>query len=84
MAVMDGFVAVASDQLVRAVIAERLDRGRVREPDHVVVIDDPDRLWGRAEYRGEEVLGTNEQPFKVDQRFGQVQPPITSESTPGQ
>jgi hypothetical protein len=81
---MDRFVAVAPDQLVRAVVAERLDRGRVREPDHAVAIDDPDRLRGRPEHRGEEVLGTNEQPFKVDQRFGQTQPPITSECTPGQ
>jgi hypothetical protein len=84
VAVMDRFVAVAPDELGRTVVAECLDRGRVREPDHAVVIDDPDRLPGRAEHRGEEVLGTNEQPVKVDQRFGQTQPPITSESTPRQ
>ena len=60
VAVVDGVVAVAPEQLIGAVIAKRLDRGGVREPDHALVIDDPDRLGCCAQHGGEEILGTNQ------------------------
>jgi hypothetical protein len=57
--VVDRLVAVAPEKLVRAVIAERRDRGRVGEPDKAVGIHDPDRLRGCAQYSGEEILGAD-------------------------
>ena len=68
--VVDRRVAVAPAQLVRALVAERGDRGRVGEPDHALVIHDPDRLLGRLEHRGEELLGSDPQAGKIDQGLG--------------
>jgi hypothetical protein len=49
-------MAAAAAQLVRAVVAERADGRRVREPDEIVRIDDPDRLRRRVEDGDEEIL----------------------------
>ena len=51
-------------------VAERGDRGRVGEPDHAVVIHDPDRLLGRLEHRREDLLGSDPQAGKIDQGLG--------------
>ena len=81
MPVVDRLVAVAPEQLVRAVIPQRRDRGRVGEPDHAVGIHDPDRLRRRLQHGGEEVLGTDVQASQVGEGMGHAKPPSTVEST---
>jgi hypothetical protein len=66
-AVVNRVVAAAPEQLVRVFIAQRCDGGRVREPDDAVRIDHPDRLCGRTQDSGEEILGTNPQASEIDQ-----------------
>jgi hypothetical protein len=61
MPVVDRLVAVAPEQLIRAVIPQGRDRGGVGEPDHAVGIDDPDRLRDRLQHGGEKILGTDPQ-----------------------
>jgi hypothetical protein len=57
--VVDRLVAVAPQQFVRAVVAERRDRRRVGEPDQPVGIDHPDRLRRGLQDRGDEILGAH-------------------------
>src|SRR5919106_2185195 len=82
MAVVDRLVTVAPEQLVGAVVAERRDRGRVNEPNSVVGIHDPDRLRGRLQHGGEEILGTDIQPFEVGEGAWHAKPPSTSSLRP--
>jgi hypothetical protein len=56
---VDRLVAVAPQQFVRAVVAERRDRRRVGEPDQPVGIDRPDRLRRGLQDRGDEILGAH-------------------------
>jgi hypothetical protein len=80
--VVDRLVAMAPEQLVRAVVAERRDRGGVGEPDHVIRIDDPDRRRGRLARGGEEILGTDPQANQIGQGMGwHAKPPGTPKST---
>ena len=68
--VVDRLVALAAEQLVRTVVAECRDRGRVGEPDQAIGIHDPDRLRSGFEHGPEEVLGADSQAGHVDQRTG--------------
>ena len=75
--------APAAAQLIRAVIPQRRDSGGVSEPDHAVGIHNPDRLCGRFQYCGEEVLGTDVRANEVGEGIGHAKPPSTVESTLG-
>ena len=68
--VVDRLVAVAPEQLFDAVVSERRERCRVRETDHALRVDDPDRLLGRPEHGGEKLLGADPQAGEIDQRLG--------------
>jgi hypothetical protein len=61
-------VAAAPEQLAGVVVAERLDRGGIGEPDHAVGIHDPDRLRGGLQHRGEELLRVDLQARQISQR----------------
>jgi len=63
--VVDRLVALTPEELVRPLVAERGDRGRVGEADHAVVIHDPYRLRDRLQHPGEEVLGGDAQAGEV-------------------
>ena len=65
--VVDRLVAAAPEELVSAAVAQRRDRGRIGEPDHVVGVHDPYRLCRRLEYGGEEILGADAQVSKIGQ-----------------
>jgi hypothetical protein len=68
--VVDRLVAVAPEQVVRAVIAERGDRGGVGEPDHPFGIHHPDRLNACADW------ATPQEPDPADpDQEGQGPPP---------
>jgi hypothetical protein len=56
---MNHRVAVAPEQLVRAVVAERRDRGGIGELDQAVGIHHPDRLRDRLQHSGQETLGSD-------------------------
>ena len=58
-------VASSPEQFVRALVAERRDRGRAGEPDRTVVIHGPDRLRARLQYTGEEILDADVEPCEV-------------------
>jgi hypothetical protein len=75
-------VAVAPEQLVRAVIAECFDRGGVGEPDDAVDIDDPDRLCSRLQHRAEEILRADAQAGQIGQGIRHSKLRCASESTP--
>jgi hypothetical protein len=47
--VVDRLVARLAREVLRALVAEHLERGWVGEEDHSVVIDDPDRLSNAIE-----------------------------------
>jgi cation diffusion facilitator family transporter len=79
--VMDPLVAVGAEQLVRTVIPQRRDRGRVGKPDPVVAIDDPNRLC-RLQNGGEEILGIDPKASQIGQGMGHGKPPSTIESMP--
>ena len=53
---MDRGVARPAEQLIRRLVPEGRQSGRIREPDQPLGIDDPDRLGDRLQHRGEEVL----------------------------
>jgi hypothetical protein len=72
--VVNRLVAVAPGQLVRAVIAQRRDRGRIGEPDDAIRINDPDRLGGRLQHGGEEILGIDQQTSQIGQGTRHVNP----------
>jgi hypothetical protein len=81
-AVVDRRVTVAPEQLLRAVVTQRRDRGRIGEPDSVVRVDDPDRLRGRLQHGAEEVPGIDQQASQFGQGIRHVEP-LAIESTPG-
>jgi hypothetical protein len=62
---VDRLVAVASQELVGVLVAERLERSGIRKPDQAVRVHDPDRLSRRIENGREEVLGTDAQASEV-------------------
>ncbi|WP_231379295.1 hypothetical protein [Candidatus Solirubrobacter pratensis] len=80
---MDRLVAASPEQFIRAVIAERTERGGVREPDHAVRIHDPDRLPGRLQHGGEKVLSADVQAGEIGERACHAKPPKAVQSTPG-
>ena len=81
--VVDRLVAVAPEQLVRAVVAERVDRGGVGEPDQAVGIDDPDRLRSRLQHGAEEILRADAQAGQIGQGIRHAELRCAIESTPG-
>jgi hypothetical protein len=82
--VVDRLVAVAPEQVVGPLVAERRDRGGVGEPDHVVGIDDADRLRGRGAHGGKEILRTDPQASQIGEGMRwHANPPDTNESTFG-
>jgi hypothetical protein len=83
MAVVDRLVSAAAQELLRAVITERRDRGRVDEPEHVLGIHDPDGLRGRLQHRGKEILGTDIQFCRVGEGAGHAKSPSTVKSMAG-
>jgi hypothetical protein len=65
MPFVDGLVALAAEQLVGLVVAERRHRGGIDEADHAVVIEDAERLRGGLEYGAEELLGIDVRACEV-------------------
>ena len=65
MPIVDRLVAVPADQVVRIVVAESGNRGRVGESDQPFGIDYPDRLRDGPQHGCEEVLGADPQATKI-------------------
>jgi hypothetical protein len=62
---VDRLVARSAQQLIRPLAAEGGDRGRVGEPDEALGINDPDRLRGRLQHAGEQLIGVDVQAGDV-------------------
>ena len=65
MPIVDRLVTVPPDQVIRDVIAESRNRGRVRESDQPFGIDYPHRLRDGPQHGPEEVLGADPQATKI-------------------
>jgi len=79
--VVDRLVAASPERFLRAVIAERRERGGVREPDHVIGIHNPDRLPDRLQHRGERILSTDVQAGQISEGTCHAKPLRTVQST---
>jgi hypothetical protein len=68
-AVVDRLVAAAAHQLP-ALVAERHQRRRVRQADHITAVHHPDRLRRRLQHSGKKLPGIHVEAGQIEHEIG--------------